>query len=105
MLLKSPEKSLKTVDILELLEDIANHKQEHFVVLTLDAGHNLISKRIVFIGTVSSVQAHPREIYAGAIEDQASGIIVAHNHPSGNPTPSRDDIATTQQLVAAGMML
>ncbi|MGH9856244.1 MAG: JAB domain-containing protein, partial [Acidobacteriota bacterium] len=81
------------------------HKQEHFIVLTLDSGHRLISRRVVFIGTVNSVQAHPREIFAPAIEDRASGVIVAHNHPSGDPTPSRDDITTTQQLVAAGLML
>jgi DNA repair protein RadC len=105
MLCKSPEKTLTTTAALSLLEDIASHKQEHFIVLTLDSGHRLISKRVVFIGTVNSIQAHPREIYAPAIDDRASGIIVAHNHPSGDPTPSRDDISTTQQLVAAGMML
>ncbi len=105
MLLKSPEKSLTTANILKLLGDIANHRQEHFVVLSLDSGHRLITKRVVFIGTVNSVQAHPREIYAGAIADNATGIVIAHNHPSGDPTPSRDDITTTQQLVAAGMML
>lgn len=105
MLLKSPEKSLTTAEILKLLKDIANHRQEHFVVLSMDSGNRLITKRIVFIGTVNSVQAHPREIYAGAIADNATGIIIAHNHPSGNVTPSRDDISTTQQLVAAGLML
>lgn len=47
----------------------------------------------------------PREIYAGAIADNATGIIIAHNHPSGDPMPSRDDITTTQQLAAAGLML
>lgn len=105
MLCKSPEKTLTTAKALSLLEDIADHKQEHFIVLTLDSGHRLISRRVVFIGTVNSVQVHPREIYAGAIADSASGIVIAHNHPSGDPTPSRDDITTTQQLVAAGLML
>lgn len=105
MLCKSPEKALTTVNILKLLEDIANHRQEHFVVLSLDTGQRLISKRIVFIGTVDSVLAHPREVFAGAIADLAASVIVAHNHPSGDPSPSKQDIAMTQQLVAAGQIL
>lgn len=96
---------VKTADVLLLLSDIANHRQEHFVVLSLDSGRRLIAKRIVFIGTVNTVIAHPREVYAGAISDLATGIIVAHNHPSGDPTPSEQDIAATQQLIAAGHIL
>lgn len=96
---------LKTADILPLLSDIAAHRQEHFVVLSLDSGRRLITKRIVFIGTVDTVIAHPREVYAGAVSDFAMGIIVAHNHPSGDPNPSKQDIATTQQLIAAGQIL
>lgn len=96
---------LKAADILPLLSDIARHRQEHFVVLTLDSGRRLITKRIVFIGTIDAVIAHPREVYAGAVSDLAMGIIVAHNHPSGDPNPSKQDIATTQQLIAAGQIL
>lgn len=96
---------LKTADILPLLSDIACHRQEHFVVLSLDTGRKLISKRVVFIGTIDAVIAHPREIYAGAISDMAAEIVVAHNHPSGDPMPSKQDIATTQQLIAAGQIL
>lgn len=105
MLCKSPDKALNTADILKLLEDVANHRQEHFVVLSLDTGQRLITKRIVFIGTVDSVLAHPREVFTGAIADLAASVVVAHNHPSGDPTPSRQDIAMTQQLVAAGQIL
>ncbi len=96
---------VKTTDILPLLSDIAAHRQEHFVVLSLDSGRRLITKRVVFIGTVDAVIAHPREIYAGAVSDFATGIIIAHNHPSGDPSPSKQDIATTQQLIAAGQIL
>ena len=96
---------VKTADVLLLLTDIANHRQEHFVVLSLDSGRRLIAKRIVFIGTVNTVIAHPREVYAGAISELATGIIVAHNHPSGDPNPSEQDIAATQQLIAAGQIL
>lgn len=102
---RKQKKLLDTADILPLLDDIMNHKQEHFIVLSVDSGRRLITKRVVFIGTVDSVMAHPREIYAEAIADFATGIIVAHNHPSGDPSPSKQDIATTQQLVAAGQIL
>lgn len=102
---KQIKKLLSMADILPLLSDIAVHRQEHFIVLSLDTGRRLITKRVVFIGTINSMVVHPREIYAGAIEGFAAGIVVAHNHPSGDPTPSREDIATTQQLVAAGQIL
>lgn len=96
---------LKTADILSLLKDIADERQEHFMVLTFDSGRRLIAKRVVFIGTVDAVITHPREVYAGAVADFATGIVVAHNHPSGDPTPSERDIVTTQQLIAAGQIL
>jgi len=102
---KKQKSLLKTADILPLLSDIAVHRQEHFIVLSVDSGRRLITKRIVFIGTINAVIAHPREVYAGAVSDLAMGIIVAHNHPSGDPSPSKQDIATTQQLIAAGQIL
>lgn len=102
---KNIKRLLNKADILPLLNDIAAHRQEHFVVLSLDSGRRLITKRIVFIGTVDTVIAHPREVFAGAVSDFATGIIVAHNHPSGDPNPSKQDIATTQQLIAAGQIL
>jgi DNA repair protein RadC len=102
---KNIKRLLSKADILPLLSDIAVHRQEHFVVLSVDSGRRLITKRIVFIGTIDAVMAHPREVYAGAVADLAMGIIVAHNHPSGDPNPSKQDIATTQQLIAAGQIL
>lgn len=102
---KNIKRLLNKADILPLLNDIATHRQEHFVVLSLDSGRRLITKRTVFIGTVDAVLTHPREVYAGAVADFATGIIVAHNHPSGDPSPSKQDIATTQQLIAAGQIL
>jgi len=102
---KEQEKLIKTEDVLPLLEDIASKKQEHFVVLTLDSEKRLITRRVVFIGTVNAVIVHPREVFAGALEDRAVSIIAAHNHPSGNPEPSKADEEMTQQLVAAGQIL
>jgi DNA repair protein RadC len=94
-----------TTGIISLLCDIANLRQEHFICFSLDCDQEIIQRRTVFIGTLTSVLIHPREIWAGAIADTAASIIVAHNHPSNEPRPSKQDIAMTQQLVAAGQIL
>lgn len=105
MLLNLPAVPLKLDEMLSLLAKIADERQEHFAVLTLDSGGRLINSKVIFIGTVTSTLVHPREIFAQAIADYAVSIVVSHNHPSGNPSPSQQDIATTQQLVAAGILL
>lgn len=96
---------LTTTDTIALLQNITELKQEHFVCITLDDTHSVISKRTVFIGTLNSVSVHPREIFATALEDHAAAIIVAHNHPSNNITPSLGDKVATERLVEAGEML
>jgi DNA repair protein RadC len=98
-------KPLTTADLLALLAKVADERQEHFVVITLDAAGRLINSKVVFIGTVTATLVHPREIFAQAVADMAVSIIVAHNHPSGVPEPSKQDITTTQQLVAAGLIM
>lgn len=105
MTYKTSRKQLLTTDILSLLKDIAVAQQEHFVVLTLDNEGRLIRKRVVFIGTINSMLVHPRETFAPAVADYAASIIVVHNHPSGDPSPSKQDIETTRQLMAAGQIL
>lgn len=92
-------------DILARLGEIRSKQQEHFVVLTLDGGQRLIAQRTIAIGTLDSVVAHPREVFADAIADRAASVIAAHNHPSDDPSPSQKDISLTQQLVAAGQLL
>lgn len=96
---------VKTQKIATLLKDIADHRQEHFICFSLDSNLQIIEKRTIFIGTLTSVLAHPREVYADPLTDRAAAIIVAHNHPSGSAQPSKQDIALTQQLVAAGQIL
>lgn len=100
---KIPLKSQK--DILALLADLRAKQQEHFVCLSIDGGQRLIAQRTITIGTLDSVLAHPREVFADAVADRAASVIVAHNHPSGDPNPSEQDIALTQQLAAAGQLL
>ena len=89
----------------ELLGDIRSKKQEYFVCLTLDGANRLISKRVISIGTLTSSLVHPREVFAEAITDRAAGIIVAHNHPSGNLQASDADRAVTERLRDAGELL
>ena len=92
-------------DILARLHDIRTEQQEYFIVLSLDGGQRLIAQRTITIGTIDAVLAHPREVFSDAIADRAASVIVAHNHPSGDPHPSQRDIKLTQQLAAAGQLL
>ena len=94
-----------TKDILKCLEHFRDKKQEYLICLSLDSGQRLIARRVVTIGTLDSALIHPREVFAGPISDRAASVIIAHNHPSGDPTPSKADITVTQQLVAAGILL
>jgi DNA repair protein RadC len=95
----------KPADFLSLLKDIRVQKQEYLVCFSLDSRQHLIARRVITIGLLDSSLAHPREVYAGAISDRAASVIICHNHPSGDTDPSRDDITTTQQLAAAGVLL
>jgi DNA repair protein RadC len=92
-------------DVLARLDDLRTKQQEYFVALSLDGGQRLIAQRTITIGTLDAVLAHPREVFADAIADRAASVIVAHNHPSGEVTPSQKDVALTQQLAAAGQLL
>lgn len=94
-----------TKDILACLEFFKDKKQEYFVTLSLDGAGNLILRRIVTIGLLDVSLAHPREVFAGVITDRAASLVIAHNHPSGIAEPSSEDIKTTQQLMAAGVLL
>ncbi|UCH92467.1 MAG: DNA repair protein RadC [Candidatus Aminicenantes bacterium] len=85
-------------DVLPLVEDLRDKKQEYFLTLTLDGAHNLIEKRTIFIGTLNESLVHPREIFADAITDRAAAIIFVHNHTSTDVTPSEADIQVTQRL-------
>ncbi|HSX42717.1 MAG TPA: JAB domain-containing protein [Candidatus Saccharimonadales bacterium] len=92
-------------DVLACLEHFRDKKQEYFVTLSLDSGRRLIARRVVTIGLLNVSLAHPREVFAGAITDRAASVIICHNHPSGVAEPSDEDIKTTQQLIAAGILL
>lgn len=94
-----------TVDALAQLHNIRNHKKEHFVALYLNARNELVYRETISIGTVNASIVHPRDVFAPAIAHNTTGVIVAHNHPSGNPTPSPEDEAVTLRLKEAGNLL
>lgn len=87
-----------------LCEKIGKEMKEHFAVLCLDTRNNLVVDE-VSIGTLNASLVHPREVFNQAILRHASHVIVAHNHPSGDPTPSKEDVITTKRLVEAGKIL
>lgn len=96
---------IKIEDILPCLKFIRTKKQEYILCLSLDSRNRLIARRVVTIGTLTSSLVHPREVFASPLKDRAASVIVAHNHPSGDPHPSHKDIEVTQQLAAAGILL
>lgn len=87
-----------------LREKIGREKKEHFTILCLDTRNKLIVDEIS-IGILNASLVHPREVFNQAIISHASHVIVAHNHPSGDPSPSKEDIVTTNRLKDAGKIL
>lgn len=90
------------VDVLPLIRHYADRRQEHFLCLSINGANEVINIRVVCIGLVDRTPVHPREVFADALTDRASGIIVAHNHPSGPLEPTAWDVEMTKQLKAAG---
>ena len=84
--------------IYEALSPYAAKNREHFLSITLDGASRIIRTRTVFIGTLNQSLVHPREVFADVIEDRAAGLIIAHNHPSGNLEASHADIQVTRRL-------
>jgi DNA repair protein RadC len=92
-------------DVLPIISHFADRKQEHFICVSVNGANEVIMARVVSVGLVNRTQVHPREVFADPITDRASGIIVAHNHPAGTLTPSKEDIEVTRRLKAAGETL
>jgi DNA repair protein RadC len=84
---------------------LAGRDREHCVLVALDVKHRLLALRTVSVGTVDHTFMAPREIYRDALAAGASALFLAHNHPSGDPTPSSDDRQVTRRLAQAGATL
>ena len=92
-------------DVYRVCSDIATLAQEAFHVLSLDSKNLLIDRHLVSLGLVNATLIHPREVFRAAIQAGASAIVLAHNHPSGDVTPSAEDLRITRELVAAGKVV
>lgn len=87
------------------LADIKDRRKEHFVCLYLNARNQVIHKEVVSIGSLCASIVHPREVFHAAVQHSAASVILAHNHPSGDVSPSKDDIDLTRRLVDAGRIM
>ncbi|MBM7644722.1 DNA repair protein RadC [Scopulibacillus daqui] len=98
--IRSPEDGAKYV-----MDEMRFLSQEHFVCLYLNTKNQVLYRKTIFIGSLNASIVHPREVFKEALRRSAASIICFHNHPSGDPTPSREDIEITKRLVECGMLL
>jgi len=102
---KKAEIYLKPKEIWEELKDLRDHKKEHFVIFYLDSRNQEIKREIISVGSLNANLVHPREVFEPAVRHLAAQIILAHNHPSGDPEPSEDDLEITKRLTESGKIL
>lgn len=96
---------LKPSDIYLQIRHYSQRMQEVFLAVSLNGAHEVLSTNVVSVGTVSQSIVHPREVFAPAIEKRASALIIAHTHPSGDLTPSPQDLEVTSRIQKAGVLL
>jgi DNA repair protein RadC len=85
--------------------EIRDKKREHLLAFFLNARQQMIGKEVISIGTLTASLCHPRELFAPAIGKSAAGLILCHNHPSGDPSPSDEDIRLTKRITQAGNIM
>lgn len=103
---KKPAKITSAKDVYNLLKNkLKNEKKEHFYIVLLDTKNKIIKTKEISIGILDASIIHPREIFSEAIKALASRIILVHNHPSGDPTPSNEDIEITKKLIDVGELV
>ncbi|MFB4210779.1 DNA repair protein RadC [Shouchella sp. JSM 1781072] len=96
----SPDDAVQLV-----VDDLVGIHQEHFVVLYLNTKNYVIKQKTVFIGSLNASIVHPREVFKEALRTSSAAVICLHNHPSGDPSPSPEDISVTKRLYEAGKIL
>lgn len=108
-LIKEPSADLPLIqtpaDFADYLLPMKHLSEEHFITLHLNTRNQVIGYHLVSQGTVSASLVHPREVFKAALLSNAFSIVLAHNHPSGSPYPSMDDLETTEQLISAGKIM
>jgi DNA repair protein RadC len=88
-----------------LVPEFVDEEQEVFLVGLLDTKHRIVGKTVLYRGTLNQTVVRPAEVFREAVRANCAAVLVAHNHPSGDPTPSADDVAMTRQLEQAGKLL
>lgn len=107
------ERAAQTIEKVEGPEDVARYvipslrfeQKEHFLAMFLDIRNRILALSTISVGSLTASIAHPREVFREAIRYSAAGVILVHNHPSGDPAPSREDIQLTKQMMKAGEIL
>lgn len=102
---RSPEVTSPKEAFAVLRPRIEDWSREHFLVILLDARNGVVGIETVSVGSLSASIVHPREVFKPALLASAAGIVVGHNHPSGDPEPSPEDLAVTKRLANAGELL
>ena len=92
-------------DVLPHVRDLPRARREHFVVLLLNARHELERRETVSIGSLNASIVHPREVFLPAILHSAASVVLVHNHPSGDPEPSEEDLSITRRLLEVGELV
>ena len=92
-------------DVLRHVRDLRRARREHFVVLLLNARHELQCREVVSIGSLNASIVHPREVFLPAILHSAASVVLVHNHPSGDPEPSEEDVSISRRLVQVGELV
>lgn len=95
----------KPEDVFRATTDLINLPNEHFVCLFLNTKYKIISRKTISIGSLNASIAHPREVFREAIKQNCASIICVHNHPSGDPSPSPQDVEISKRLVEAGEII
>lgn len=89
----------------QVMSELRYKKQEHFLIMLLDTKNQLLGIETISIGTLNASLVHPREVFNKAVRRSAHGIILIHNHPSGRPEPSQEDLLLTKRLVESGKII
>ena len=92
-------------NVLQYLLDLKSEPVEHFGIIALNTKHKIVGVHIIGSGTIDHVYIEPRQVYMAALLNNAKAIIAFHSHPSGDPTPSRDDLFLTQRLKKGGKIM
>ncbi len=92
-------------EVVPLLAEIKDQRREHFLCLYLNARNQVVHKEVISIGSLSASIVHPREVFRVALQHAVASVILAHNHPSGDVSPSKDDLELTRRLVKAGELM